>query len=66
VPYEQLKKSFRHQYKYIEKEIQHVEEKIEVCLKSANKGELTAETATKAIDDLMKELEKFTQKVTNT
>jgi hypothetical protein len=60
VPYEQLRKSFRYQHKYIEKELTAIHDKIERCAKDTS---LSAEKASQVIDDLIKQVEKLTRKV---
>ncbi|CAO3645772.1 unnamed protein product [Cunninghamella blakesleeana] len=65
VPYEQLKKSFRHTSKNIDKELTDLHEKIEKCLLAAERNEITSETATTIIDDLLKRIEKLKRKVSN-
>jgi macrophage erythroblast attacher len=60
VPYEQLRKSFRYQHKYIEKELSAIHDKIDGCIKDTS---LSAEKASQTIDDLIKQVEKLTRKV---
>jgi macrophage erythroblast attacher len=62
VPYEQLRKSFRIQYKYIEKELAALQEKIEKCV---NDSSLSPEKASQTIDILLKQVDKLTQKLTD-
>ncbi|KAI8989264.1 CTLH/CRA C-terminal to lish motif domain-containing protein [Pilobolus umbonatus] len=60
VPYEQLRKSLRLQYKYIEKELLHINSKIEHCLKNKS---LSPEKASEVLHDLTKSLNKLTTKL---
>jgi macrophage erythroblast attacher len=60
VPYEQLRKSFRYQHKYIEKELTVIHDKIERCVKDTG---LSPEKASQTIDDLIKQVDKLTRKV---
>ncbi|KAG1045497.1 hypothetical protein G6F25_000753 [Rhizopus arrhizus] len=60
VPYEQLRKSFKHEYKYLEKELIAVQDNIESCL---NDAELSTEKAAETIDSLMKQVKKLMLKM---
>ncbi|CEJ05334.1 hypothetical protein RMCBS344292_19277 [Rhizopus microsporus] len=60
VPYEQLRKSFRYEYKYIEKELITLQDKIERCIKD---NTLSAEKATETINELMKQVDKLKRKL---
>ncbi|CEG70497.1 hypothetical protein RMATCC62417_06384 [Rhizopus microsporus] len=60
VPYEQLRKSFRYEYKYIEKELITLQDKIEHCIKD---NTLSAEKATETINELMKQVDKLKRKL---
>ncbi|KAI8385637.1 CTLH/CRA C-terminal to lish motif domain-containing protein [Blakeslea trispora] len=60
VPYEQLRKSFRYQHKYIEKELASLEDKIERCVKD---NSLTPEKASQKIDELLNQVDKLTRKL---
>ncbi|KAG1138310.1 hypothetical protein G6F38_010658 [Rhizopus arrhizus] len=60
VPYEQLRKSFKHEYKYLEKELIAVQDNIEGCL---NDAELSTEKAAETIDSLMKQVKKLMLKM---
>jgi hypothetical protein len=60
VPYEQLRKSFRYQHKYIEKELTSLHDKIERCMRDTS---LSPEKASAVIDDLLKQVDKLTRKV---
>lgn len=60
MPYEQLRKSFRYEYKYIEKELITLQDKIERCIKD---NTLSAEKATETINELMKQVDKLKRKV---
>ncbi|KAL0081073.1 CTLH/CRA C-terminal to lish motif domain-containing protein [Phycomyces blakesleeanus] len=63
VPYEQLRKSFRQVYKYTEKELMVLNDKIERCIKAANDGKLSFEKAQMTLDELMKQVEGMTKKL---
>ncbi|GAN10010.1 macrophage erythroblast attacher protein [Mucor ambiguus] len=60
VPYEQLRKSFRYQHKYIEKELTSLHDKIERCMRDTS---LSPEKASTVIDDLLKQVDKLTRKL---
>ncbi|KAI8349200.1 CTLH/CRA C-terminal to lish motif domain-containing protein [Choanephora cucurbitarum] len=60
VPHEQLRKSFRYQHKYIEKELASLQEKIEHCVKDDS---MTPEKAAKTIDELLNQVDKLTRKL---
>ncbi|KAK4521943.1 uncharacterized protein ATC70_004482 [Mucor velutinosus] len=60
VPYEQLRKSFRYQHKYIEKELTSLHDKIERCIQDTS---LSPEKTSAVIDDLLKQVDKLTRKL---
>lgn len=60
VPYEQLRKSFRTQHRYIEKDLASIHEKIERCVKDTT---LTPEKASQIVEDLLKQVDKLTRKL---
>ncbi|KAI7901730.1 CTLH/CRA C-terminal to lish motif domain-containing protein [Cokeromyces recurvatus] len=59
-PCEQLRKSFRYQYKYIEKELTIIQDQIDICLKD---NSLSPEKASQTIDELLKHVDKLTRKL---
>ncbi|KAI8388350.1 CTLH/CRA C-terminal to lish motif domain-containing protein [Radiomyces spectabilis] len=63
VPYEQLRKSFKHSHKYTEKELAGLNEKIAHCLSAAAEGAISPEQATLLIDELMKQVETMQKKL---
>ncbi|KAI9358848.1 CTLH/CRA C-terminal to lish motif domain-containing protein [Pilaira anomala] len=60
VPYEQLRKSFRIQHRYIEKELAAIHERIERCVKNTT---ITPEKASQTVDELLKQVDKLTRKL---
>ncbi|KAI8638292.1 CTLH/CRA C-terminal to lish motif domain-containing protein [Parasitella parasitica] len=60
VPFEQLRKSFRYQHKYIEKELTLLHDKIERCVRDTS---LSPEKTGSVIDDLLKQVDKLTRKL---
>ncbi|KAG0175448.1 GID complex subunit containing RING finger motif [Apophysomyces sp. BC1034] len=62
VPYEQLRKSFRYAYKYVEKELHKLNEKIEKCVGAAVDGHLDPETAQRLLEELLKQVETMSRK----
>ncbi|KAI7895396.1 CTLH/CRA C-terminal to lish motif domain-containing protein [Mucor mucedo] len=63
VPYEQLRKSFRSQHRYLEKELASIHDKIERCVRDTN---ITPEKASLKVDELLKQVEKLTDKLQKT
>ncbi|KAI9031757.1 CTLH/CRA C-terminal to lish motif domain-containing protein [Phycomyces nitens] len=63
VPYEQLRKSFRQVYKYTEKELTNLNDKIDRCIQSANYGKLAPEKAQLTLDELISQVDAMTRKL---
>ncbi|KAI8093592.1 CTLH/CRA C-terminal to lish motif domain-containing protein [Halteromyces radiatus] len=65
VPYEQLKKSFRHSAKYIDKEVTDLNDKIESCISASERNELPLDKATTILEELSKKVEKLNKRIRN-
>ncbi|KAI9253570.1 CTLH/CRA C-terminal to lish motif domain-containing protein [Sporodiniella umbellata] len=59
VPYEQLRKTFKNEYKYLEKELLNLQDIIERCLRSNAPIEKTQET----VEILMRQIEKIIERM---
>ncbi|ORZ23401.1 CTLH/CRA C-terminal to lish motif domain-domain-containing protein [Absidia repens] len=65
VPYEQLKKSFRHSTKYIDKELSDLNDRIEKCISASERNELPLDKANTLIDELLKKVDKLNRRIQN-
>ncbi|CAO3591213.1 unnamed protein product [Absidia cylindrospora] len=65
VPYEQLKKSFRHSTKYIDKELGDLNDRIEKCINASERNELPSDKANALIDELLKKVDKLNRRLQN-
>ncbi|KAI7864138.1 CTLH/CRA C-terminal to lish motif domain-containing protein [Spinellus fusiger] len=63
VPYEQLRKSFRNAYRYIEKELQALTGVIDGCIENASDGKLLPELAQLVLEDLIAQVSELTDKL---